>query len=202
MRKSVDAARYMLVLKEASRYISVSDVLASGNLTEYQDTGAQYLLKCPYHDDAVPSFRIDKDKGFWHCFSCGRGGTLLKLLHYLLGSTDSMSGFADTFLKGNELMKRDLGFVSIFSGKDEVPEEFKHRRIFNRQMDSMTMPVSTLVNRVKSLDKSYSGLATMLTLMQSGVPSKDILNIIQMQSDIGIELDSEEIIDIAELVKE
>ena len=80
------------------------------NLPEYLERiGAQvtYLgenrLKChcPLHDDARPSFTADFKGGawVWHCFPCGRGGSVIDLEGYRAGTSpgsyESFKGVAE-----------------------------------------------------------------------------------------------------------
>ena len=42
--------------------------------------GAKYKGLCPFHGEKTPSFTVDKDKGFFHCFGCGVGGDVFKFV--------------------------------------------------------------------------------------------------------------------------
>ena len=42
--------------------------------------GAKYKGLCPFHGEKTPSFSVDKDKGFFHCFGCGVGGDVFKFV--------------------------------------------------------------------------------------------------------------------------
>jgi DNA primase len=35
---------------------------------------------CPFHSEKTPSFHVNADKGFFHCFGCGVGGNVFKFL--------------------------------------------------------------------------------------------------------------------------
>src|SRR5579871_6104480 len=39
-------------------------------------------VRCPLpdHDDKHPSFSIHRAKNLWHCFGCGRGGSVIDLV--------------------------------------------------------------------------------------------------------------------------
>jgi len=43
-------------------------------------SGATYKGLCPFHGEKTPSFHVNKDKGFFHCFGCGVGGDVFKFL--------------------------------------------------------------------------------------------------------------------------
>ena len=32
---------------------------------------------CPFHNEKTPSFSVDEDKKYWHCFGCGKGGNAI-----------------------------------------------------------------------------------------------------------------------------
>ena len=42
--------------------------------------GATYKGLCPFHGEKTPSFHVNRDKGFFHCFGCGAGGDVFKFL--------------------------------------------------------------------------------------------------------------------------
>ena len=42
-------------------------------------TGATYKGLCPFHGEKTPSFHVNREKGFFHCFGCGVGGDVLQL---------------------------------------------------------------------------------------------------------------------------
>ncbi len=39
--------------------------------------GVNYKGLCPFHDEKTPSFVVSPAKGYCHCFSCGKGGTVV-----------------------------------------------------------------------------------------------------------------------------
>ena len=43
-------------------------------------SGATYKGLCPFHSEKSPSFHVNHDKGFFHCFGCGVGGDVFKFL--------------------------------------------------------------------------------------------------------------------------
>jgi len=39
-------------------------------------SGRNFLGLCPFHDEKTPSFTVNAERGFFHCFGCGVGGTV------------------------------------------------------------------------------------------------------------------------------
>jgi DNA primase len=62
-------------------------------------TGATYKGLCPFHGEKTPSFHVNRDKGFFHCFGCGVGGDVLKFLelHDKIGFADAVKQLAQRF---------------------------------------------------------------------------------------------------------
>src|SRR5712691_11820199 len=62
-------------------------------------TGATYKGLCPFHGEKTPSFHVNRDKGFFHCFGCGVGGDVFKFLelHEKVGFADAVKMLAQRF---------------------------------------------------------------------------------------------------------
>ena len=43
-------------------------------------SGATWKGLCPFHGEKTPSFHVNGDKGFFHCFGCGVGGDVIKFI--------------------------------------------------------------------------------------------------------------------------
>jgi DNA primase len=62
-------------------------------------TGANYKGLCPFHGEKTPSFQVNRDKGFFHCFGCGVGGDVFKFLelHEKIGFAEAVKLLAQRF---------------------------------------------------------------------------------------------------------
>jgi DNA primase len=43
-------------------------------------SGVTWKGLCPFHGEKTPSFHVNGDKGFFHCFGCGVGGDVIKFI--------------------------------------------------------------------------------------------------------------------------
>jgi DNA primase len=43
-------------------------------------SGTAWKGLCPFHGEKTPSFHVNGDKGFFHCFGCGVGGDVIKFV--------------------------------------------------------------------------------------------------------------------------
>src|SRR5881392_1885212 len=40
--------------------------------------GREWKACCPFHNEKTPSFTVNDDKGFYHCFGCGADGVAVR----------------------------------------------------------------------------------------------------------------------------
>src|SRR5579872_7175387 len=61
--------------------------------------GTTYKGLCPFHSEKTPSFNVNPEKGFFHCFGCGVGGDVFKFLelHEKVGFQDAVKMLAQKF---------------------------------------------------------------------------------------------------------
>lgn len=49
-----------------------------GRTVKIQRAGREWKACCPFHNEKTPSFTINDDKGFYHCFGCGAHGDAIR----------------------------------------------------------------------------------------------------------------------------
>jgi DNA primase len=42
-------------------------------------------IVCPFHPDTDPSLKVYSDQNRWHCFGCGRGGSVIDFVMHMEG---------------------------------------------------------------------------------------------------------------------
>ncbi len=58
--------------------VDIVDVINSR--VKLKKSGKNYMGLCPFHNENTPSFSVNSDKQFFHCFGCGAGGDALKFV--------------------------------------------------------------------------------------------------------------------------
>jgi len=97
--------------------------------------GTTYKGLCPFHSEKTPSFHVNPDKGFFHCFGCGVGGDVFKFLelHEKVGFQDAVKMLAQKFgvslperSEGSEdeAARRDAGLREALLKVHEVAAEY------------------------------------------------------------------------------
>ncbi|MCF8496430.1 MAG: DNA primase [Alphaproteobacteria bacterium] len=62
-------------LDEVRNRLTLSDVI--GQRVKVTRAGREYKACCPFHKEKSPSFTINDDKQFYHCFGCGAHGDVI-----------------------------------------------------------------------------------------------------------------------------
>ncbi|MGH9201351.1 MAG: DNA primase, partial [Vicinamibacterales bacterium] len=79
---------------------SASDIVAVvSDTVSLRKAGKSYKGLCPFHGEKTPSFTVDRDRGFFHCFGCGAGGDVFKFveLQEKLGFQEAVRHLAQRF---------------------------------------------------------------------------------------------------------
>lgn len=58
--------------------VSIIDVISSR--VQLKKAGSTYKACCPFHNENTPSFTVNRQKGFYHCFGCGASGDAISFL--------------------------------------------------------------------------------------------------------------------------
>lgn len=51
-----------------------------GRSIELKGVGNNFKGLCPFHNEKTPSFSVSRDKQLFHCFGCGKGGTVISFI--------------------------------------------------------------------------------------------------------------------------
>ena len=72
-------------LEEVRSRADIVEVI--GTHVRLRKAGRNFVGLCPFHGEKTPSFTVSREKGFFHCFGCGAGGTVYNFLMRMEGVT-------------------------------------------------------------------------------------------------------------------
>lgn len=71
------------VIEEVRHRTNIVDII--GQYVQLKKSGKNYMGLCPFHEERSPSFSVVEDKQIFHCFGCGKGGTVFNFLQEIEG---------------------------------------------------------------------------------------------------------------------
>lgn len=82
---------------------------------QLKQTGSNYKGLCPFHSEKTPSFSVNAQQGFFHCFGCSAGGNAIQFVQQYdrLSFVEALTELAERF--GVPLEKK----ASSFQNKSE-----------------------------------------------------------------------------------
>lgn len=181
--------RFKQLIQTMSESLEWKSVLESRGITKYANKGDQYELTCPFHEDKRPSFRVDLKNKTFHCFSCGRSGSILRFLYLTSGTQMSYKAFCENLLHQDLQAQRKLGFNTLKVTSDAIAKEFESGRRFDRSRavtsdktvgslrDKVVHAVGDNGDPKQNAERLWSNLVFTLTLMQQGLPISEISSV-------------------------
>ena len=67
------------VIEEIKARVDLADLISSYGI-DVRHAGSSLKACCPFHHEKTPSFNINVNKGFYHCFGCGESGDAIKFV--------------------------------------------------------------------------------------------------------------------------
>lgn len=71
------------VLTDIRARMSIVEVISAH--VALRKAGRSYVGLCPFHNESTPSFSVNEEGGFFHCFGCGVGGNVFTFLTRIEG---------------------------------------------------------------------------------------------------------------------
>lgn len=65
-------------LEEVRNRADIVEVI--GAQVRLRRAGRNFVGLCPFHNEKTPSFSVNAERGFFHCFGCGAGGTVFNFI--------------------------------------------------------------------------------------------------------------------------
>jgi DNA primase len=84
------------VIEEIKSRTDICELISSYSC-EIKTKGGAYWACCPFHHEKTPSFKIDPNKGIYHCFGCGKHGDIITFVQEIdgLSFSDAVAKLAE-----------------------------------------------------------------------------------------------------------
>lgn len=150
------------IIDEIRAQVDITTII--GQYVELQKRGKNYFGFCPFHEERTPSFSVNGDKQFYHCFSCGRGGNVYNFLMELEGYS-----FPEAVQKVAE-----LGHVATdFEFNDSYPHDQASRyQTDQQQIIAIHQELTTLYHYI--LMNTQAGRAALNYLLERGLSTETL----------------------------
>lgn len=101
--------------------------------------GKNFRGLCPFHSEKTPSFNVNPDKQFYHCFGCGEGGDIFKFImkYENVSFFDAAKKLADrggiTIPKENKFVDKERELINdkLFAINNDAMEFFERNLTTN-----------------------------------------------------------------------
>ncbi len=140
----------MDIKEEIKNSIRLSEVIGK-NISLKRRDKSNYIAICPFHKEKTPSFNISDDKGFFHCFGCGKNGDIFS---YVM-ETENIS-FIDALKK--LAAQAGVSYNHIFSENPKLENRLHLlKRVSDSYVQNLNAPIGEKVRiylHERGIDKS------------------------------------------------
>ena len=121
-------------IDEIRQRASILEVVS--DYVSLRKAGKNHLGLCPFHSERTPSFTVNEEKGIFHCFGCGAGGTVFNFL---------MKASQMSFPEAVRAMAKRYG---VTLPTRELSEEEKHRRSLRAKLYEVNEAAADYYHRI------------------------------------------------------
>ena len=88
-------------------------------------SGRNFFVLCPFHNEKTPSFNVNDEDGFYHCFGCGAHGDVISFV---------MQKESIDFKETIKILASEIGVnIEDYYSKDKklIEEEINYKNIYD-----------------------------------------------------------------------
>jgi predicted transcriptional regulator len=135
-------------LEELRANTTLSAVI--GRTVKLQRAGREWKACCPFHEEQTPSFVVNDEKGFYHCFGCGAHGDAIRWLTDQRGlaymdAVKELAGAAEMEIPTTETQPQSRGERATIITSDPTPAARKGGGKLNRS-ETVTVRLDPKLN--------------------------------------------------------
>src|SRR5262245_61908793 len=171
--------------------------------------GRTYKGLCPFHGEKTPSFHVDPDKGFFHCFGCNAGGDVFKFLelHEKVGFPDAVKMLASKFgvslpelnEDGDDTQKRDAALREALLKAHEVAAAYFKEQLASPAGARARQQLTDRGVLAQTVDQLGLGFAPRAAASSEGLKARllkqGFAQSVLLQSGLVVQRESGEVVD-------
>jgi len=123
--------------EEVKSRVDIVDVI--GEFVELKKRGINHVGSCPFHTETKPSFNVNSERQFYHCFGCNKGGDVLSFLMDITGMSfiEALKQLADRV--GLKMPEKHIVDPSLRQKTDIIiaanmaAAEYFHRTLYEKE---------------------------------------------------------------------
>lgn len=130
-------------VKNAADIVSVV-----GEYVQLTNRGVNWFGCCPFHSEKTPSFSVNAERGFYHCFGCKASGTVIKFVQEM----ESIS-----FPEAVERLASRYGIELKYEDGEYVPDEAdKRKKDFLSLYERMSSTFHYLLTQTQPGERAFN----------------------------------------------
>ncbi|MGH8914782.1 MAG: DNA primase [Acidimicrobiia bacterium] len=114
-------------------------------VTKVKKSGRSFMAVCPFHEEKTPSMSVDRARGLYHCFGCGKGGDVFSFVQETQGVD-----FGDAL----ELLARRAGITLV-----RDPADARRRGRRGSAVEAIRKAIDVYHQRLKTAPDAGPGRA-------------------------------------------
>lgn len=170
-------------IDELKTRVNIVDVI--GREVSLKKAGSSYKGLCPFHSEKTPSFNVNEERQFYHCFGCGEKGDVIRFVerYYNLSFVESVEKLCEDY--GIRMPEQKRGHRTDYNKYYEINR--KAARFFFRKLTEGPNPGYAYLrkrglkdNTIRKFGLGYapdSWNALMNHLEKEGVTTQDMLKL-------------------------
>ncbi|ALS38113.1 DNA primase [Enterococcus rotai] len=127
------------VIEEVRQRTNIVDVV--GQYVQLKKSGKNYMGLCPFHEERSPSFSVAEDKQIFHCFGCGKGGTVFNFLQEIEGIS-----FPESVRRVAELEQIPVNIDWVNTTDSDTAENIHNRKLIELHKKAADLYHHVLMN--------------------------------------------------------
>ncbi|ALS00704.1 DNA primase [Enterococcus silesiacus] len=127
------------VIEEVRQRTNIVDVV--GQYVQLKKSGKNYMGLCPFHEERSPSFSVAEDKQIFHCFGCGKGGTVFNFLQEIEGIN-----FPESVRRVAELEQIPVNIDWVNTTESDSTENLQNRKLIELHKKAADLYHHVLMN--------------------------------------------------------